>query len=339
MRRGFGVLLVTFAIVALVCDSTAQQEEICSDRGIHTEADSPIRRPGSVQVVFGRITIKRPKGSGKPPSVVVWLREGRSTQRFAFDGSGSYCFEKSAGGGEVTVDINGQQADRRSIITNLPEQREDFEFSLTSAERPAPPGVVSAKFNYERNGKNTKLYEKALRASADQQPEKAIEYLTAIVADDSADYVANATLASIYYRRKQYAEAATWFKRSVAINPEYSPAWLSLSQSQYALKEYEAAIESCKRLLKLEPKSAVAFYILGEAYLRTEKGNLAVEALNEAIKFDPVGMAECHLILANLYDINNLKKLASKEYKAFIAKVPNHPDKQRMEKYITDNPE
>jgi len=339
MRSVGGVLLLVIAVVLSVGNTNAQQEEICADRGIRTEADSPLRRPGSIQVVFGRVTIKRPKGSGKPPSVVVWLREGRSTQRFAFDGSGSYCFEKSASGGEVTVDINGQQADRRSIITNLPEQREDFEFNLNSTETQAPPGVVSAKFNYQRNSKNTKLYEKALRASADQQPEKAIEYLTSIVTDDAADYVANATLASVYYRQKKYAEAGTWFKRSVAINPEYSPAWLSLSQSQYALKEYEAAIESCKKLLKLEPRSAVGFYILGEAYLRTEKGNLAVEALNEAIKSDPIGMAECHLILANLYDINNLKKLATKEYKAFIAKVPNHADKQRIEKYIADNPE
>ncbi|MEQ1763577.1 MAG: tetratricopeptide repeat protein [Pyrinomonadaceae bacterium] len=339
MWRGSGVLLLAIAVLALPSDSRAQQEEICSDRGIHTESESPLRRPGSIQIVFGRVTIKRPKGTGKPPSVVVWLREGRSTQRFALDGSGSYCFEKSAAGGEITVDINGQQADRRSIITNLPEQREDFEFNLTSTETPAPPGVVSAKFNYKRNSKNEKLYEKALRASAEQQPEKAIEYLTAVATDDPADYIANATLASIYYRQKNYSEAGKWFKRSIEINPEYSPAWLSLSQSQYAQKEYDAAIESCKKLLKLEPKSAVGFYILGEAYLRTEKGNLAVEALNEAIKLDPVGMAECHLILADLYDINDLKKLASKEYKAFIAKVPNHPDRQRIEKYISDNPE
>lgn len=339
MRLITGVLLFTIAIAVLGREASAQQEEICSDRGIHTESESPLRRASSIQVVFGRITIKRPKGSGKAPSVVVWLREARSTQRFALDGSGSYCFEKSASGGEVTVDINGQQADRRSIVTNLPEQREDFEFNLSSTETQAPPGVVSAKFNYQRNSKNAKLYEKALRASADQQPEKAIEYLTSIVTDDGADYVANATLAFVYYRQKKYAEAETWFKRSGAINPEYSPAWLTLAQSQYALKEYEAAIESCKKLLKLEPRSAVGFYILGEAYLRTEKGNLAVEALNEAIKSDPIGMAECHLILADLYDINKLKKLATKEYKAFIAKVPNHPDKQRIEKYIADNPE
>jgi len=336
-----GSQIIAIAVVAMSCaiGIRAQQEEICSDRGIHTDSESPFRRPNPVQVVFGRVTIKRPKGGGKPPSVVVWLREGRSTQRYSFDGSGSYCFERTTSGGEVTVDINGQQADRRSIIANVVEQREDFEFNLTATEKSAPPGVVSARFNYQRNGKNSKLFEKALKASAVQEPEKAIEFLTAIVKDDPVDYIANATLGSVYYRQKNYPDAAKWFKRAVEVKPDYSPAWISLSQSQYAQKQYDAAIESCKTLIKLEPKSAVGFYILGEAYLRIEKGNLAVEALNEAIKLDPVTMAECHLILADLYDINGLKKLATKEYKAFIAKVPNHAEKQRIEKYIADNPE
>lgn len=339
MKHRVGFLLVATAMLVLAGETIAQQEEICSDHGINTAVESPLRRNTAVHVIFGRITVKRPKGSGKIASIVVWLREGRSNQRYAFDGSGSYCFEKSTVGGEITVDINGQQADSRPIITNVPEQREDFEFTLTPAEKPAPPGVVSAKFNYQRKEKNAKLYEKALRALAEQQPEKATEFLSAMVKDDPGDYVASATLGSIFYRQKDYAQAAIWFKRSVEVNPDFAPAWVSLSQSQYALKEYDAAIESCKKLIKLEPKSAVAFYIMGEAYLQTQKGNLAADALNEAIKLDPIGMAQCHLLLAELYDFNGLKKLATKEYKAFIAKIPDHPDKPRIEKYITDNPE
>ena len=336
MKLGTGFLLVAITTLVLAGANRGQQEEICADRGINPGIDSPFSK---YSVIYGRISIKRPRGSGTIASVVVSLREGRSTQRYSFDGSGSYCFEKSAAGGDLMVEINGQQADRRPIITNLPEQREDFEFTLTAPETTAPPGVVSARFNYQRNGKNAKLYEKALKALAEKNQDKVIEYLKAIIAADPTDYIANATLASVFYSQKKYSDAEIWFKRAVEVNPEYTPAWLSLSQSQYALKQYDAAIESCKKLLKLEPKSAIGFYILGEAYLRTEKGNLAVEALNEAIKLDPVGMAECHLILADLYDINGLKKLATKEYKAFIAKVPSHRDKQRIEKYITDNPE
>jgi len=335
MKLLVGSFLIAVAMLVIATPSLGQQEEICADRGIIPNMDIPARR---FNVIFGRVSVKRPKGE-KPPAVVVWLREGRSTQRLALDGSGSYCFEKSTQGGEITVDINGQQADRRTIITNLSEQREDFEFNLTSNQAPVRPGVISAKFVYQRNEKNAKLFEKALNASGENKTEKAIEHLTALVKTDPADYIAAATLASIYYRQKNYPDAEVWFKRSVQINQEFSPAWLSLAQSQYGQKKYADTIESCQRLIKLEPTSAMGFYILGEAYLRTEKGNQAVEALNDAIKHDPTGMAECHLILADLYDINGLKKLATKEYKAFLAKMPEHSDKKRIEKYIADNPE
>ena len=49
-------------------------------------------------------------------------------------------------------------------------------------------------------------------------------------------------------------------------------------------------------------------------------------------------MAECHLQLAHLYELAGAKKLAAMEYKIFLRKVPDHPDKKRFEKYIKDNP-
>ena len=335
MKIGVRVLLISIAILSAVSDYHAQGEEICSDRGIIAGIET---RDNRFRVIFGRVTIRRPKDGTNPPTVVIWLREGRSTQRIALDGSGAYCFEKSNFGGEITVDINGQEEARRPIITNLNEQREDFEFNLAPAQKEAPPGVVSAKFSYERNGKNARLFDKATKALAEEKPEKAIEYLKELLKADPGDFGAAATIGSIYYRRKNYSDAEIWFTRSVTSRPDFTPAWISLSQSQYAQQKYEAAIQSCKTVTKLDPSSAVGFYILGEAYLRTQKGNDAVKALNEAIRLDPVGMAECHLILADLYDINGAKQLASKEYKEFLAKVPNHPQKDRFEKYIRDNP-
>ena len=50
-------------------------------------------------------------------------------------------------------------------------------------------------------------------------------------------------------------------------------------------------------------------------------------------------MAECHLQLAHLYELAGAKKLAAHEYALFMAKVPDHPDRKKFEKYIKDNPE
>ncbi|MBP6003166.1 MAG: hypothetical protein KA746_07010 [Pyrinomonadaceae bacterium] len=52
-----------------------------------------------------------------------------------------------------------------------------------------------------------------------------------------------------------------------------------------------------------------------------------------------IGMAECHLLKARLYDLAGAKNLASHEYKTFLAKVTEHPEKKKFEKYIKDNPE
>ena len=50
-------------------------------------------------------------------------------------------------------------------------------------------------------------------------------------------------------------------------------------------------------------------------------------------------MAECHLAVAHLYELAGAKQMATKEYKAFLKKVPDYADRKRLEKFIQDNPE
>ncbi len=340
MSQVAGFLLVAMAAFLLSHETSGQRLEICGEEWAYTDTPSNLNRSF---VVYGRVSIDRPKEDQTVLKVIVRLRDGHSVKQRSFSGSGNYCFERSGGGGsgsngEITVDVNGEQVESRSLIPNQPEQREDFKIRYTSGKVPAPPAVISAKYNYKRTGKNAKLFEKSERATADGNLEEAIESLAAIVNDDPADYVAKAALGAIYHRQKNYAEAENWFRRSVEANPDFAPAWLTLSRILFTQKKYDAAIESCKTLIKLEPGSAAAFYILGESYLRSEKANLAVEALNQALKLDPVGMAECHLILADLYDFNGAKRLAAIEYKTFLGKVPDHRDKKVIEQYIKDNP-
>ena len=329
------LLSILIAVLAVVLAARGQDEEICADRGI---VQGLAANTQSRQVIFGRVSVKRAKGGAKPPRLVISLRDGRNTQRWVIEGSGTYCFEKSNFGGEITVDFNGQEVGRRPIITNLPQQREDFDFDLRPLKKPDPPGVVSATLAYERHGKNAKLFAKASDEIAEGNVEKAIQYLSDLVENDPGDFVALATIGSLYKSQKKYSEAEVWYKRAIAVNSEFTPAWITLAQAQFAQEKYELAIDSCKTATKLDPNSAVGFYLLGEAYLRLRQGEDAVRALKEAIRLDPIAMAECHLILAELYDINGAKQLASKEYKEFLTRVPNHPQKEWFEQYIKDNP-
>lgn len=93
-----------------------------------------------------------------------------------------------------------------------------------------------------------------------------------------------------------------------------------------------------QRTIALEPSSAFAHRLLGEAYLQERQGSKAIAALDEALRLDPNGMSECHLLKARLYDLVGAKDLAAAEYKAFLEKVKDHPDRKKFEKYIKDNP-
>ena len=134
-------------------------------------------------------------------------------------------------------------------------------------------------------------------------------------------------------------EAISAFKESLELKIEYTPVWVNVGMVRIAQKQFEAAIEILKHVIELEPPSARAFQLLGESYLQTKQGTLGAEALNNAIKLDPIGMAECHLQLAHLYQLAGAKQLATKEYKIFLTKVPNHPDKKKFEEFIKKNPE
>ncbi len=60
--------------------------------------------------------------------------------------------------------------------------------------------------------------------------------------------------------------------------------------------------------------------------------------LNKAIELAPKEKAEIHLRLAMLYNAAGLKDRAATEYKMFLEKVPDHPEKTKFEKYIAENP-
>jgi len=104
-------------------------------------------------------------------------------------------------------------------------------------------------------------------------------------------------------------------------------------------KRFPDAIELLKKATSLEQGTPLAHRLLGEAYLLTRQGTLGVASLNEALRLDPKGMAECHLMIAKLYDAAGDKISASREYRLFLVKVPDFKEREILERYIKENPE
>jgi len=332
-------MLVALVAIAASLPASAQVDEICKEFGYTATLDAPrLMAP----YVFGRISILSSSPNAKFPKVTVtYANRSQSPSRVTVDRSGNYCFKVTSGnGGTLTIDINGVEVARRDVADFGPSQkREDFQVSVPGSSDPvqSSPGVVSSKFIYPPNEKTADHYKRAVQFESQRVWKSAIAEMQKVVELDPNDFIGWAYLGNLQFENKDLQEADVSYRKSLALREDYTPAWVNVGKLRVAQKQYEAGIEIFKYAAALEPKDARTFRLLGEAYLQNKQGTLGAQALNHAIRLDPIGQAECHLQLAHLFQLAGAKDLAAAEYKIFLEKVPEHPDKKKFEKYISDN--
>ncbi len=330
-----GILVTVFAL-GLTLSSAAQVDEICKEFGYMASLDAPrLMAP----FVYGRVSVMSSDANAKFPKVTVtYSSRSQSPSRVTVGRSGSYCF-KGSGGGLLTVDIDGIEVARRDVAEFGPSQkREDFQVAVPgSAPARVGPSVISSKFSYPPNEKTADHYKKAADFEAGKDLKSAIAEVQKIVTIDPNDFIGWAYLANLQFENNQLRDSDASYRKSLALREDYTPAWVNVGKLRVAQKQLEAAIEIFKHAAALEPEDARTYRLLGETYLQNKQGTLGAQALNHAIRLDPIGQAECHIQLAHLFQLAGAKDLAAAEYKKFLAKVPNHPDKKKFEKYINDN--
>ena len=331
---------MTFGLFILVQSVSAQADDICREFG-----ETPSREAGRdnrlVPFVYGRIVLKGLGSNAKLPRVtVIYSDSVQPAIRQLISRSGNYCFQKRGTGAMIIIDVDGTEAARRSFsdISNL-RQREDLDIYPPPTTQSAPPGVVSTKFTRPPNEKTRELYTKAAEAERDKQPDKAIEHVKEIVSIDAQDFIAWTKLGSLYASANSLKEAEAAFNKALDLRADYPPVLINFGMLRAFQNQFEAAIPLFQRAIVAEPASAIAHRLLGESYLQVRKGTLGLKALNESLRLDPVGMAECHILIARLYDLAGAKNLATAEYKLLLTKVPKHVDRKKFEQYIRDNPE
>jgi len=319
---------------------SAQIDDICGDTGVMPGLDSPFAH---VPYVYGKITLKGFDPASKFPKVTIIFSDvGQTANRYAVGRSGNYCFRRTGGGGTLVVEVDGIEVARRTLTAfGSSQQREDFEIEAAAHQRTVPAAVIKAPSKFARplNEKTVELYKKAAEAEQKNDTVSEVKILNDIVAIDPDDFVAWAKLGSVYFLQNLYPESDAAYRKCLALRVDYTPAWINVGQLRVAQKQFAAAVEIYKYAAALEPDNARIYRLLGEAYLQNKQGSLAVEVLDQALKLDPVGQAECHLLKGRLFELARAKELATKEYKAFLAKVPDHPDKKKLEKFIAANPE
>jgi tetratricopeptide (TPR) repeat protein len=336
MFRSLPSLLVVTAILFVSGIATAQIDDICREAGVVPSLDSPF---ANIPYIYGRVTLAA-SDERRPPKITVifWDRE-QSETRWTVGKSGYYCFKRNnPNGGLLVVEVNGIEAARRNLPSFGPnQQREDFDVMPPEIPHNAAPTSISAKFSRPPNDKTSALYGKAADMERGKRLSDVLGISKEIVAIDPDDFIAWAKLGTVNFELNDLPAADAAFRRALEIRVDYTPAWINVGKLRIAQKQFAAAVEIFKHSLVLEPNTPRYYQLLGEAYLYDKRGTLGAEALNHAIALDPVGMADCHVLLAKLYDLAGQKANAAREYSLLLEKVKDHPDRKKFEKYIKEN--
>jgi tetratricopeptide (TPR) repeat protein len=332
--RHIFVLSLFLVIVSLFSTKAySQLDELREVTGLPFSNDQPI--------IYGRVTLRGLSSSEKRPNVnVALLIGGTQVDRMKADDKGYFYFLRAPRNGSVLVfELNDLEVGRQVLMVSGIRIRHDLEINWSAYQnrQQQGPGTVSGKPLYDRSAENEKLLTKGNSALAAKKYSEAIKALNQILESDPADFVAWAELGTAYFNDGKLDESDNAYTKSLQLRPGYLLALINRGKLQLARNQNENAVATFSDAVKSEPNSADAHHYLGEAYLRLKQGSKAVGPLNEAIRLAPIEMAEVHLRLAALYNAAGAKNLAANEYKLFLGKVPNHPDKDKLNKYIAEN--
>ncbi len=338
MKQVFRLLFLSSIFVLLSTVAFAQDDENRQATGLPTEIKSGA--VGTRMVVSGKIIIDGVETLERKPIITITiLVTGAPFARTTARDTGYYTI-----GGiprqdlTMLVEVDGIEVSRQPLVPSpMGNLTIDMTVPVAITKSLMKPGVISAPAGFQRNEKNQLLFEEALAAIKANDNGKAMKLLDQLLVAEPKDYEAWTEIGTISFKSKANENAEKAYLKAIELKKDYFIALLNLGKLYFSDKKFDNAILVLSNAVKVKEDSADAHHFLGESYLQIKKGSLAVGELNRAIALAPVEKADLHLRLAALYDAANLKPRAVEEYKQFLVKRPDHPDKKKFEKYIQEN--
>ncbi|HEX9256387.1 MAG TPA: tetratricopeptide repeat protein, partial [Candidatus Angelobacter sp.] len=128
---------------------------------------------------------------------------------------------------------------------------------------------------------------RAFTSAAENNPDRAIAQLQAVVKQQPSMVQAHFALGQAYFNREQYAQAESEFKRVLELEPKNAGAQFNLGITLLNEKRLDEAKAMFTQMLAQDAKSADAHYGLGLALADSEKYQAAIEELKAAAGLDP----------------------------------------------------
>ncbi|HMO81566.1 MAG TPA: tetratricopeptide repeat protein [Pyrinomonadaceae bacterium] len=332
MRSIIAVLGIFFTVLLMPAVLPAQGD-------VRSATGMPI--PIGQAVTWGKIELRGLRsGERKPIITVTLMAEGVELGRSIANDEGYYYFLlRPRDGAFLVVTVGGTEIGRQPIFSSRGD-RFDMEVLWTDGTGggTGSSDVVSVRDAYtERSAANQRLFERANAAAKAGRSNEAVKLFNEILTSDPNDFVAWTEVGSLHFTTKKNSDAEKAYKRALELKPDFAIALLNLGKLYLSQNKLDQAIEALTKAVEAEPNSPEAHHFLGETYLQARKGSLAVGHLYKAIELAPIEKAEIHLRLAALFNAAGARDRAAAEYKAFLEKVPDHAERNTMEKYIKDN--
>ncbi len=293
--------------------------------------------------LYGDVKVDETMADAKAPlslTIILYTLGGNVVGRQSVPSGGRYRFNNLRSSEyDLAVEVETSEIARvRVSVAGTPgaDLRQDLEFEWKSGTTGLgkKATTISVADVYKRSSSNESTFRKAQEAVDKKKYGDAVTLFRQLLDSDAVDFQAWTELGTAYLLQEKTADAEKAYLRAIEIRPSFTLAQLNLGRLLVLQKKFEAATEPLLRALELQPTSAEINFLLGDAYLQGKKGSKAVGYLNEAAK---LGKYEAHLRLAMLYNAAGLKDRAATEYEEFLKKMPNYPDRKKLEQYIAAN--
>lgn len=97
-------------------------------------------------------------------------------------------------------------------------------------------------------------------------------------------YITYYNLGILYYHKKKYNKAISYYRKSVSLNPGFPDAFTNLASVMDLIGKHRKAEKYLQKALSLNPFSSAARYNLGLNYLEQGQPNNAIPNLREALR-------------------------------------------------------
>lgn len=315
-------------------------------------ARPPISRAGSEHTIYGEVKIDESKIERDKAGVdvrdafelILATEGGRVIEKRSVMNGTSFRFSNLSNGGyELIVESDGLPVARVRVFLDSPsriEYRQDISLAWDKSDGSKidpKKQIVSAADYYERPAATREAFERAVAAVKKKKFSDAAALLRQVVEADPKDHLAWAHLGSVHTSLGQAPEAERAYERALALRPDLLAAAANLGRLYVLSKNYGRAAELLRPVAERRPDSADVHHLLGEAYMQTGKTDDAITHFKEALRLDPNGKANVHLRLAAIHDAAGNKDKAAAELERFLAKRPDHPDRELFGRYVKEN--